>query len=257
MTKKGAKKTPALLARQEKHNRERREARATAAHLRFTVPREGAREELIHKLVSGCIRRLLHRKRNNIANKARGNPNGAARTAAWHAQKRKEAEERGMTYKELLAERKRQHAEKPVTFSNPDARHKERIATDPAYKITCNLRTRLGEFMRLKNGTKAVGTMELVGCSQVELLAHLQRQIPKGESLLDYSTDHIFPMSRYDATDPEEQRMMMHYSNMQPLKLTGKGGNISKNNRLPTKAVAARVERWAWPPGIDEAQLDD
>lgn len=257
MTKKGAKKTPALLARQKAQNANSRKARAAARELRFTTPRDGAREETVHKLVGQCIRRMLKRRRNNDARKALGDSKGAERAAAWHAKKRKEADDRGLTHYQLMEERKRQHANKPFTSFNANAYHKKRRATDPAYKVRCNLGNRLREFMRLHNGTKAAGTMELIGCSREKLIAHLQSQLPTGESLLEYSIDHIFPMSLYDATDAEQQRQMMHYTNLQPLKLYGEGGNVSKNNKLPTRAEAMRVERWAWPPGINACQLHD
>ena len=61
----------------------------------------------------------------------------------------------------------------------------------------------------------------------------------------------------YNAKDPNQQRMMMHWSNTRPMKLYGKGGNISKDNRLPTRHEAEMVERWAWPPGVTEDQLKD
>ena len=46
----------------------------------------------------------------------------------------------------------------------------------------------------------------------------------------------------------------MHWSNLQPLPMKD---NRSKNNKLPTKAMAAKVARWAWPDGITEDMLPD
>jgi len=46
----------------------------------------------------------------------------------------------------------------------------------------------------------------------------------------------------------------MHWSNYQ---LITTAENRTKNDRLPTKAMAAKVERWAWPPGITEDMLPD
>lgn len=46
----------------------------------------------------------------------------------------------------------------------------------------------------------------------------------------------------------------MHFSNLWPLT---KEENNEKNGRMPTKAMAAQVQRWAWPPGITEDMLPD
>ena len=46
----------------------------------------------------------------------------------------------------------------------------------------------------------------------------------------------------------------MNYTNFQPLR---KSDNASKSDRLPTKAMAAKFGRWAWPDGITEDMLLD
>ncbi len=52
----------------------------------------------------------------------------------------------------------------------------------------------------------------------------------------------------------EGQKRAMHFSNLQPLTADENG---DKSDKLPTKAMAAKVERWAWPPGITEDMLPD
>ena len=258
MTKKGALKTPAMLAWQKKHNEQRKEARAAAAKKRFETPNEGAREKLVTALVGGIVKRLLWRCRRNDARRGKSDAKSRARTAAWNAALKKEAREHGETQREAYQRRKREKEFKqPNVFYNAQERHKQRIKEDVAYKTSINLRTRLGEFMRLSNGKKAEGTMQLVGCSKEQLVNHLQSQLPEGAVLAEYSTDHIFPMTRYDASDPEQQKMMMHFSNLQPMKLYGKGGNVSKGNKLPTLTEAMKVERWAWPSNVSEKDLVD
>ena len=46
----------------------------------------------------------------------------------------------------------------------------------------------------------------------------------------------------------------MHYSNLQLLTAEE---NAFKRGRLPTKAMAARVDRSCWPDGITEDMLPD
>ena len=66
--------------------------------------------------------------------------------------------------------------------------------------------------------------------------------------------DHIFPMSRYNCLLESEQRKVMHWSNFQPLPAEE---NLYKSDKLPTKAMAAKVARWAWPDGVTEDMLPD
>jgi hypothetical protein len=258
MTKKGAPKTPAMLDWQKKHNKQRKKARAAAAKKTFETPKEGAREKLVGALVGGVVKRLLKRCRKNDARRGKSDAKNRERAAKWNAALMKEARERGESQREAYQRRKREKEFKqPNVFYNERARHKERIKEDVAYKTSVNLRTRLAEFMRYSGSRKTSGTMQLVGCSKKQLVQHLQSQIPENADLKEYSTDHIFPMTRYDASDPEQQKMMMHFSNLQPMKLYGKGGNVSKGNKLPTLIEAMKVERWAWPSNVSEKDLVD
>lgn len=257
MPKAGTPKTPGLLAYQKRHNERRKEERRLLALQRLTTPRDGAREEAIHKMVDGVVKRLLKRTRNNESRRKRpstssAKTNARERAKQYYEEKKKEASASGQGIRSFLEENRK---EKVNEYKNPLDRHKERVKTDEAYRIRCNLSTRLGEFLRLKNGTKAEGTMQLVGCTLPELIAHLSSQLKEGETLANMSIDHIFPMTMYDASDPQQQIQMMHWSNLRPMKLHGQGGNISKGCRLPTLLEAQAVQRWAWPNSIDESML--
>jgi len=48
--------------------------------------------------------------------------------------------------------------------------------------------------------------------------------------------------------------MVCHFSNLQPLTPQENGNKFDK---LPTKAMAAKVYRDKWPPGITEDMLPD
>lgn len=245
----------AILRSQEKHNRLRREARAEARRIKETVPREGACEEIVHKFVSGIITRLLKRKRNARARPK--DPNAVKRVAAWRVEKKKEAAERGITFDELMKERSDEHKQKPLVFANPMARHKERMKTDEVYSVRVRLSRRLREFLRLSNGTKAKKTIELVGCTQAELIAHLRITAAESKKLTDESIDHIFPASRYDGRCPDQQRAMMNFTNLRMMPLYGKGGNVSKNDRLPKKSEVVGIPLWVYPPGVTYEMLED
>ena len=238
-------------------NARRVEQRASARAAKKAQPRAGVREELVSSLVCSVIKKVIQKA------KARG------RTSAWnsnnperrkkrdlnyHQANKKAASDAGLSYAEWMGKKKEENSKKEPYDAN--RRIKERKKTDFEFLIVSRMRTRLGEFMKLTNGTKAAGTMELVGCSQTQLVQHLQSQLPEGESLDDKSTDHIFAMTLYDMTCPDEQRRCMNYTNLQPMKLSGVGGNTSKGNSLPSLQLAQRVSRDCWPAAISEDDLN-
>lgn len=237
-------------------NESRVRQRAIAKAKRLSKPREGARESLVTKLVTSAIKKVVQKA------KARG------RTKQWktdNSEKSKQNDKEyyeeqkrlaslsGKSYTEFISDRKIKNSEKAPYDAN--TRIKERKIEDIEFLIVTRLRTRLGEFMKLTNGTKAAGTMELVGCRKDQLIDHLQKQIPKGESLDDYSIDHVFPMSMYNMKDTEEQKRCMNFTNLQPLKLYGIGGNVSKGDSMPPWELAQKVSRSCWPQSVSEDDL--
>jgi hypothetical protein len=222
-------------------NEKRVKQRAEARNARLTTPRVGAREELVAKCVSSAIKAVVQKA------KAR------ARSRAWIEDNRERKRKSDADYYDRVATG--DHVPQKKERYDKAARCRERRQNDEMYLMTSRLRTRLGEFLRLKNGTKAAGTMELVGCTKQMLLNHLKKQLPSGETLQENSIDHIFPMSAYNLLDPAQQKQCMHFSNLRPMKLYGIGGNVSIGTQLPTLSEAKAVARWAWPPNINESDL--
>ena len=133
-------------------------------------------------------------------------------------------------------------------------RKKHLRKTDAGWRVQANLRSRLADYVRTLGAVKKSTTEKLIGCQWDNLQSKLQEQLLQGESLLDKDVDHIFPMKRYVVCDMNQQRQMMHFSNLQPLT---PNENSQKSAKLPTKAMAAKVERWAWPDGVTEDMLPD
>lgn len=97
-----------------------------------------------------------------------------------------------------------------------------KLKTDKAFKLLCNLRNRIKMALRLKNGKKAFSTIELIGCSISDLKQHLESKFQTGMTWDNHGTygwhiDHIIPCSSFDLTDPEQQKKCFHYTNLQPL----------------------------------------
>jgi hypothetical protein len=131
---------------------------------------------------------------------------------------------------------------------------KERMATDPVFKARIRLMDRLHSALKNYNiGFKVAATMKLVGASIEEVHKHLEQS--RDGKIGDLHIDHIFPFYSYnDISTLETQMRVMHISNLQFLT---QHENCNKNCRLPTKAMAAKVDRDKWPPGITEDMLLD
>ena len=105
-----------------------------------------------------------------------------------------------------------------------------RIKTDPVFRVTRSLRRRL--YKAVKNNLKSKSTMELLGCTGEEVKEHLEKQFTEGMSWDNYGEwhiDHIKPCCSFDMSDPEQQKICFHYSNLQPLWAEDnlkKGGSI-------------------------------
>ena len=100
--------------------------------------------------------------------------------------------------------------------------------------------------------TKADTTMKLVGAQPQEVT---NRLLSIWDARADtYDIDHVFPFRFYDMDCEGDQHKVMHISNLQPLT---KQENRTKWDRLPTKAMAARVDRSCWPDGVTEDMLPE
>lgn len=100
------------------------------------------------------------------------------------------------------------------------AYYRNRRHTDPAYAMEVRLRNRLGELIRKSGARKAGNTVELLGCSVQQLVAHIESLFLPGmswENRSQWHIDHKRPCKSFDLTDPVQQRACFHFSNLQPL----------------------------------------
>lgn len=110
--------------------------------------------------------------------------------------------------------------------------HRNRRKNDPAYRLKCNLRTRI--YLAIKRKRKSESTMKLVGCNIKELQNYLESMFRPGMTWNNYGkwhVDHKIPLASFDLSDHEQLKNACHYTNLQPLWAFD---NLSKSNRLET-----------------------
>lgn len=99
---------------------------------------------------------------------------------------------------------------------------------DPQYKMKKTLRGRLTSALRNRGVPKAAKTEALLGCSYAKFVTHIESLFRPGMTWANHGmwrvgqpmtwhVDHIKPCSSFDLTDPEQQRICFHYTNLQPL----------------------------------------
>jgi hypothetical protein len=93
-----------------------------------------------------------------------------------------------------------------------------RRKTDPLFKLVNNLRSRM--WAVLKGKSKSKPTIKLLGCSVEECWNYLEKQFKPKMTRKNYGkwhVDHIRPCASFDLSDPKQQAICFHYTNLQPL----------------------------------------
>ena len=133
-------------------------------------------------------------------------------------------------------------------------RKKQRKKEDASFRLKENTRSRIADYIRSNGAIKSKHTEELLQCSWGQFDRHLITTLEENEVKAGMDVDHIFPLRRFDVTKQSDCRRAFHWSNHQ---LLPHKDNILKKARLPTKAMASKVARWAWPDGVTEDMLPD
>jgi hypothetical protein len=101
---------------------------------------------------------------------------------------------------------------------------KHRRASDLAYKIKSNLRSRVsGLIQRAIDGAKSKQsrTLELLCCDVDWLMAWIEIQFLPQMTWENYGRswhiDHVRPCASFDLTDLHQQKLCFHWTNLQPL----------------------------------------
>ncbi len=122
--------------------------------------------------------------------------------------------------KEKISKNNKEYSQNPKNKTRRNKLLRERYATDINFKIEKNLRTRIWSV--LKGIYKSQRTLDLLGCSIEELKHHLESQFTSGMSwdscgLNGWEIDHVKPCASFNLSDPKQQKLCFHYTNLQPL----------------------------------------
>jgi hypothetical protein len=93
-----------------------------------------------------------------------------------------------------------------------------KYASDVEWKLSKNLRNRLGAFVRGER--KSAKLREYLGCTLPELRAYLESQFQPGmtwDNHGEWHIDHKKPLSSFDLTKRIQLMAACHYTNLQPL----------------------------------------
>ena len=94
---------------------------------------------------------------------------------------------------------------------------KERKSNDEAFRLACNLRSRLRKVLIKQLTNRSSKTEELLGISFEEFKDYIEFLMSPHMSWKNIDLDHVQPLSSYDLSDPIQLKEAAHFSNIQPL----------------------------------------
>lgn len=119
------------------------------------------------------------------------------------------------------------------------AKHREWSQKNEMNKYYSDINFRLSKILKvelrsaIRREWKKGKTLELLGCSIDNFKQYLEKQFDENMTWDNYGTywhiDHKMPISRFNLSDLEQQKICFHYTNMQPLEALE---NIKKGNKI-------------------------
>ena len=141
---------------------------------------------------------------------------------------------RKKNYKKFQELDKKDRIKRKDYFSKYSAEYKlKRRSNDPAFKLITNMRSRIRSYLTANvSFRKKSKTMDLLGCTSIELKRHLEKRFKPGmnwknNTINGWHVDHIKPLTL--AKSYKQLEKLCHYTNLQPL---WANENIKKGNKL-------------------------
>jgi Prasinovirus endonuclease VII len=138
----------------------------------------------------------------------------------------------------VLRQRKKEYAE--ANRAKINLYRKAYYEVNPMQKLALNYRRMLYKKLKSHNVRKSGKAVSLLGCDMQWLVAWLEVQFRPEMSWENYGSvwhvDHIKPCVRFELSDPAQQRLCFHWTNLQPLFAEE---NLSKGSKWEISQEAA------------------
>lgn len=136
----------------------------------------------------------------------------------------------------------------PESYKASRKREAERRRQDPNLRIASAASSLIRIALKKQHTAKNTKTTKLLGCSVQEYTLYLENLFEpwmswdnygqhKPDGIKRWQIDHIVPLSHFDLTDPEQQKLAFHYTNTRPLEAFK---NISEGNKRPKQERTCR-----------------
>lgn len=211
-------------------DREYREDPVNAKRIRLQkqVYYQENREEIIAKVKEYAASPENREKIRERGKVYRSSPESKKRKWEWGQLPHNRASAARRTKRWLGVPGNKEHKKKWSRLYNSSpairAQKLERYATDIEYRLSCILRSRFKYALKNPNTKRQVSAVRNLGCTIPELIKYIEDRFETGMSWKNYgnregqwSIDHIRPFASFKLSDPEQQRIAVHYTNLQPL----------------------------------------
>lgn len=148
---------------------------------------------------------------------------------AWYAANRERGRANAKAWRERNPERAREIGRANERGQSARSGYRLEVVGEKE-RMADRLRARLSKV--LGDGITVGRCRTWIGCTPDELRAHIERQFRPGmswENHGEWHIDHIRPFAAFDLTDPDQVRIVSHYTNLQPL---WAAENMAKGARL-------------------------
>ena len=145
--------------------------------------------------------------------------------------------------KDVMAEKQRRYnqANKEVVAERQRRYKEERRATDPLFKLVCNIRSLIAVSLTNGGFSKKSKTSSILGCTFDEFHQHIESQFTAGMSwqrMSEIHIDHRLPLSA--ANTEAELLVLNHHRNLQPMWATD---NRAKSDSYCPDEMAAYFKK--------------
>lgn len=99
-------------------------------------------------------------------------------------------------------------------------KNRERRRLNPGVKTATDMRCRVNTALRNQGLKRDKPLEKLIGCTVPQLIRHIESKFKPGmswENRSNWHIDHIEPCASFDLTDPGQQLICFHWSNLDPI----------------------------------------